>query len=45
LLVDHGRLFVLVNPGLPWAVDTIASKAEHDKVRWLLNGGNGIAIV
>jgi hypothetical protein len=45
LLVDHGRFFTIVISGLPWARDTIASKPEHDKLGWLLNGGNGIAIV
>jgi hypothetical protein len=45
LLVDHGRFFALLIPGLPWPLDTIASKAEHDKVSRLLNGGSGIAIV
>jgi hypothetical protein len=45
LLVDHGRFFAIMMSGLPWALDTIASKPEHDKVIRLLNGGNGIAIV
>jgi hypothetical protein len=54
LLIDHGRFFVVVKFMIlefPWALDTIASKPEHDKVtcrRGLsrdLNGGGWIAIV
>jgi hypothetical protein len=33
LLVDHGRFFAIMISDLPWALDTIASKPEHDKVR------------
>jgi hypothetical protein len=39
-------MFVIpVCSDFPWALNTIASKPEHDKATRDLNGGSGIAIV